>query len=40
MQAVGQGEKSENWLELCLQAADDEDEGKFMALMREINPTR
>jgi hypothetical protein len=29
LNAVRQGEKPENWLELCLQAADDQNEEKF-----------
>ena len=32
-----QGEIRERWLELCLQAANEQDEQQFMALIQEIN---
>jgi hypothetical protein len=32
-----QGENRERWLELCLQAANEQDEKKFMLLIEEIN---
>jgi hypothetical protein len=32
-----QGENRERWLELCLQAANEQDEKKFMALIQQIN---
>jgi hypothetical protein len=32
-----QGENRERWLELCLQAATEQDEKKFMSLIKEIN---
>jgi hypothetical protein len=32
-----QGENRERWLELCLQAANEQDEKKFMSLIKEIN---
>jgi len=32
-----QGENRERWLELCLQAANEQDQTKFMALIQEIN---
>ena len=34
---VMEGKNRERWLELCLQAANEQDEKKFMALIQEIN---
>jgi hypothetical protein len=31
------GEKKERWMELCEQAADEQDPAKLMALIQEIN---
>jgi hypothetical protein len=32
-----QGEKKERWMELCAQAADEQDPQKLLALVKEIN---
>jgi hypothetical protein len=31
------GEKKERWMELCEQAADEQNSGKLLQLVREIN---
>jgi hypothetical protein len=31
------GEKKERWMELCAQAADEQDPQKLLALVKEIN---